>query len=500
MSQEITKLSASDLARAIAGRTISAVEAVDAYIARIEAVNPAVRAVVVPLFDDARKRARQADQVPEAERGPLHGVPVTVKECFDVAGTASTVGVRSRASRRAENDAPLVARLRQSGAIVLGKTNVSQLLMYVETENPVYGVTNNPWNPGRSSGGSSGGEGAIVALRGSALGLGTDVGGSVRVPAHCCGVHALKPTPGRLSVDGTVSVVSSAASAAIPDSGGLLARHVGDLRLALDALSPPGKRPGSDGDVLRIGYYDDNGYFPASPALRRAVQEAAACLRDRGHDVTPFSPPEVPEALDLFMGFLGSDRGATWRALLGGGEVDPRMKDLVDLTGAPDLLRPVLAAALRLGGQPRLARAIRVRCGADADHGAELARRHAEYRSRFASAMAAAKVDVLLCPPSVGPAFRHGSTKDLGPASIAYTSLFNLLAYPAGVVTTTSVRIDETRARPRSRERMMEAARLDDEGSEDLPVGVQVAAAPGREEQVLTVMEILERGSKWTVA
>jgi Asp-tRNA(Asn)/Glu-tRNA(Gln) amidotransferase A subunit family amidase len=111
--------------------------------------------------------------------------------------------------------------------------------------------------------------------------------------------------------------------------------------------------------------------------------------------------------------------------------------------------------------------------------------------------MANAKVDVLLCPPSIGPAFRHGSTKDLGPASITYTSLFNLLAYPAGVVTTTSVRADETTARPRSRERMMEAARLDDEGSEGLPVGVQIVAEPGREDRVLTAMEILERGATW---
>jgi Asp-tRNA(Asn)/Glu-tRNA(Gln) amidotransferase A subunit family amidase len=496
MSQEITKLGAAELARAIAERQISAVEAVDACISRIEAVNPSVNAVVVPLFDDARERARQADRVAASERGPLHGVPVTVKECFDIAGTPSTVGVPSRASHRAESDAPLVARLKRSGAIVLGKTNVSQLLMYVETDNPVYGLTHNPWNKARSSGGSSGGEGAIVALRGSALGLGTDIGGSVRVPAHCCGIHSLKPTPGRLSVDGTVSVIGDNGGAAIPDSGGLLARHVGDLRLALCALSPR-KTPASDGSALRVGYYDDNGYFPASPALRRAVHEAAACLRESGCDVAPFSPPEVPEATDLFMGFFGADRGARWGALLEDGNVDPRMKDLLDLTRAPNLLRPVIAAALRLGGQPRLARAIQVRCADDAKSVAELSRRHADYRARFASAMAAAKVDVLLCPPCIGPAFRHGSTKDLGPASVTYTSLFNLLAYPAGVVTTTSVRADEMTARPRSRERMMEAARLDDEGSEGLPVGVQIVAEPGREDRVLTVMEILERGATW---
>src|SRR5579859_2867699 len=235
-----TSLSAAGLAQAIATRKLSAVEAVDAHIARIEQVNPELNAVVVSLFDDARIRARQADQIPAGERGPLHGVPVTVKECFDVAGTPSTAGLTARAGHRAHTDAPLVAGLRQAGAIILGKTNVSQLLMYVESDNPVYGRTNNPLDLERSPGGSSGGEGAIVAAGGSALGLGTDIGGSVRVPAHSCGIHSLKPTPGRLSVTGTVDIIGQAARTAIPDSGGLLARDVGDLRLALDVLSPPG--------------------------------------------------------------------------------------------------------------------------------------------------------------------------------------------------------------------------------------------------------------------
>src|SRR5216683_5227311 len=270
-----TTLSASQLAQAIAAGELSAVEAVDAHIARIEEVNPRLSAVVVPLFDDARAQAQQADRTPAGARGPLHGVPITVKECFNVAGTPSTAGLTARSGHRAVTDAPLVARFRQAGAIIVGKTNVSQLLMYVESDNPVYGRTNNPWDMERSPGGSSGGEGAIVAAHGSALGLGTDIGGSVRVPAHCCGIHSLKPTPGRLTVSGTVDIVGPAARAAIPDSGGLLARSVADLGLALGVLSPPADGACSLGDI-RVGFYDDDGYFPASPAIRRAVREAAA--------------------------------------------------------------------------------------------------------------------------------------------------------------------------------------------------------------------------------
>ena len=252
---DLTTLSAADLAKAIAAGDLTAVDAVDACIARIEEVNLRLNAVVVPLFDEARTRARQADLTPLRERGPLHGVPVTVKECFDVVGTASTAGLTARSGHRAVADAALVARLRQAGAIILGKTNVSQLLMFVESDNPVYGRTNNPGNVERSAGGSSGGEGAIVAARGSALGVGTDIGGSVRVPAHCCGIHSIKPTPGRLSVDGTVPVVGPAARDAIPNSGGLLARHVADLRLALNVLSPL-PDSGMESRELRIGFYE----------------------------------------------------------------------------------------------------------------------------------------------------------------------------------------------------------------------------------------------------
>jgi Asp-tRNA(Asn)/Glu-tRNA(Gln) amidotransferase A subunit family amidase len=489
-----TMLSASDLAESIAAGNLTAVDAVEAHIARIEQVNPQLNAVVVPLFEQARQQARQADQTPPSQRGPLHGVPVTVKECFDVAGMPSTAGLTARSAHHAESDAPLVARLRQAGAIILGKTNVSQLLMFVETDNPVYGRTNNPLNADRSPGGSSGGEGAIVAARGSALGLGTDIGGSARVPAHSCGIHSIKPTPGRLSVAGTVDIIGAAARDAIPDSAGLLARHVGDLRLALEVLSPT-PQSGLASRELRIGVYEDDGFFPASTAIRRGVREAAATLADRGFRVMPFTPPDVSEALAIFYGLFGSDGGAEWRAQLDGGTADPRIKDLLMLAGLPNLARPVVASLLRMQGQPRLAWTIRATGKADAARVESLIGRRDAYRRAFSSAMTAAGVDVLLCPPCAVPAFRHGTTRELGPASVSYTCLYNLLAYPAGVVSTTSVRQDEVSTRPHSREKMLETARSIDEGSAGLSCGVQVAAGPGREEAVLSVMAALEEST-----
>ena len=263
----LTDLSASELARLIAVRQVSATEAVKAHIRRIEELDGRVNAVVVPMFEEALSEAAKADGM-SAQGRPLHGVPVTVKECFHVKGTASTIGLDSKRDHRANEDAELVSRLKAAGAIVVAKTNVPQLLIYVEADNPLYGRTNNPWNLARSPGGSSGGEGAAVAAGYGALGLGTDIGGSVRIPAHFCGVQSLKPTPGKLSLRGTEDELQFS-HIAIADAAGPLARTVADLRLAMSVLGAAVTETSVKG--LRVGFYVDDGYFPASAAVRRAV-------------------------------------------------------------------------------------------------------------------------------------------------------------------------------------------------------------------------------------
>ncbi len=191
-----TDWSAAQIARRVARREVSALEVVQAHIARIEAVNGRLNAVVVPRFDEARTEAAAADdRLARGEPiGPLHGVPITVKECFHLAGTPASIGLARRQHELSADDGLLVARLRKAGAIVLGKTNLPQLMIWHESDNPVYGRTNNPWDLGRTPGGSTGGEAAIIAARGSPLGLGNDLGGSIRVPCHFCGIHGFKPT------------------------------------------------------------------------------------------------------------------------------------------------------------------------------------------------------------------------------------------------------------------------------------------------------------------
>jgi fatty acid amide hydrolase len=221
----LTELGAAELARLIASGAVSSREVVAARIARIAAVNPKLNAVVAPRFEEALAEAAAADaaQARGESRGPLHGVPVTLKECFDLAGTPSTFGLPQRATHRATADDPYVVRLRRAGAIVLGKTNVPQLLLYIESDNPVYGRTSNPWNLDRTPGGSSGGEGAIIAAGGSPLGLGSDLGGSIRFPAHFCGIHGLKPTSGRLNF---LNKVLLPGMEGVRDQAGPLARRV----------------------------------------------------------------------------------------------------------------------------------------------------------------------------------------------------------------------------------------------------------------------------------
>src|SRR6266705_4898020 len=196
------------------------------------------RGIAARLFsaEEAMAAAKAADQGDAAAGQTLYGVPVTVKESFDVLGTASTAGLVGWAARLESDDAELVRRLRAAGAIVTAKSHVSQLLLYAESDNPLYGRSNNPWDLARTPGGSSGGEAALVAAFASPLGLGTDFGGSIRVPAHFCGICGLRATPGRLSMAGTAGQVLFGHVPTLPDSAGPIARTVADLKLAMDVL------------------------------------------------------------------------------------------------------------------------------------------------------------------------------------------------------------------------------------------------------------------------
>lgn len=504
-----TTLSARALAERIARGEVSAIEAVEAHIARIEAVNARLNAVVVKRYDEARAEARAADErrARGEPLGPLHGVPITVKELLDLAGTPSTFGIPRRKVTLATADDPYVARMRAAGAIVLGKTNVPQLLLYIESDSPAYGRTSNPWALDRATGGSSGGQAAIIAAGGSPLGLGTDIGGSLRNPATFCGIASLKPTAGRVPDSGRYSV--HVGQRAIVSQVGPMTRRVDDLLLGLEVLNggrdPDVEPPMPLGDPaevnvarLRVAYYGDDGTFAVAPGVRRAVVEAAGMLAGRGAQVTEWRPPEAERALHLWLSIIGADGGKHYKRILRGGKVDPRI-------GANLLLlrrsRPTLAIMrgwLRLTGQRGLADLVSSFGRKDAMHYFELVEAQMAYQRKFAQALDADEggpFDVILCPAAPVPALHHSDSRFIATAG-AYDVLYNVLGYPAGVVPVTRVRPGEDVPRKRTVDLMQRAARRAEIGSAGLPIGVQVVARPWREHVALAVMLAIEEAAR----
>lgn len=508
-TSDITTLGASELAARIATGDLSAVEAVEAQIARIERVNPELNAVVVKRYDAARAEAREADahRASGAPLGPLHGVPITVKESLDVAGLPSTFGLPSRAKSLASADERHVARLRQAGAIVLGKTNVAQMLFYFESDNPLYGRTNNPWNRDRTPGGSSGGEAAIIAAGGSPLGIGTDLGGSLRVPATFCGLASLKPTAGRTPDPGRHS--APLGQQAIASQVGVLARQVADVALGTAIISAdPAPGVPALGDPtrvdlsrLRVAYFTDDGTFAVAPAVRRAVREAAEVLRGHGAQVTAWSPPAVDLALGLAIGIFAADGARFFKETLGRDKAAPQIAQLMLLGGRSRRTLAVLSGLLRLIGQPSLARGLGVFGHRDTTNYWKLVEAQQDYRARFLAALdrdAGGPFDLLLSPGCALPAFTHGATRDVVTAG-AYTMLYNLLGYPAGIAPFTRVRPEEEVGRTPSRDMVERTALKVEQSSAGLPVGVQVAARPWQDHLALAAMAAIEAAARTRV-
>src|SRR5215470_6014315 len=235
---EIWQLLATELAQRIARKQLSSAEVVDAHLARIEAVNPALNAVVHVLADEAQSAAALADRrLASGEKlGPLHGVPFTVKENIDMAGLPTTWGVPGLAQAVVPADAPVVERMRAAGAIPIGRTNLPDMALRVHTVSSLHGLTRNPWHPGRTAGGSSGGEASALASGMSPIGLGNDLGGSLRNPANACDVASIRPSAGRVPDAGFVPTQEHLLAVQLMNVQGPMARRVADVRLGLCVL------------------------------------------------------------------------------------------------------------------------------------------------------------------------------------------------------------------------------------------------------------------------
>ena len=445
---ELTSFSATTLARFIRTNLVSSVAVVDAHLARLEAANPKLNAVVQLQAEAARHQARAADEaVSRGERlGPLHGVPITLKDSLDTAGMVSTWGTMGRADFTPEHDATVVARLRTAGAIILGKTNTPEFTLAGITDNDVYGRTNNPYDVERSPAGSSGGAGAILAAGGSALDLGSDTGGSIRMPSHYCGIAGIKPTSARVPRTGHAISFDVGALDAFTQIGPM-ARHVEDLGLTLSLIAgPDGHDPavipaplGDPQDVsvrdLRAAFYTDNGIKSPSPDTVSTVRAAASVLADHGVTVTEDRPQSVSDAERLWYSLYLADGGAWIRRLIHAAGTE-------HMSSALDWMQTAQPVSLTEFTQ-------------------EMSRWNV-YRSEMLRFMQ--PYDVLLCPVSATPATRHDDPD--GP-DFTYTFAHNLTGWPGAVVRCGT-------------------------SAEGLPIGVQIVARPWREDVALAVAQYLE--------
>jgi amidase len=314
MTTELWRHSAVELATAIAAREVSSREVVDAHLARIEAVNPSLNAIVRVLADEAADRALAAgDSV-----GPLHGVPITVKENIDLAGTATTNGVPAFKDAVAPIDAPVVQRMRAAGAIPIGRTNLPDFGLRVHTDSALHGLTLNPWNPNVTAGGSSGGEASAIASGMSPLGLGNDIGGSLRNPAHCCGISSIKPSTGVVPSATVIPPEVMSASAQLMAVEGVMARRMADVRSGLLAVAGVDSRdpvsvPAVLSDVptdrpLRIALMaDPAGGNPTDPGVVAAVRRAAEALAALGHEIVEAAPSTYVASIALWSELLMGD-------------------------------------------------------------------------------------------------------------------------------------------------------------------------------------------------
>jgi Asp-tRNA(Asn)/Glu-tRNA(Gln) amidotransferase A subunit family amidase len=444
----MTNLSASEIAAKIRAGELSPVDVVEAHIARIEALNEALNAVVTPTFERARREAAHAAASPPM--GPLHGVPITIKDSFDLAGVRSTCGLTARADHYPESDAVAVARLRAAGAIVLGKTNTPDNCWDQETRNLLFGRTNNPHNVRRTVGGSTGGEAAIIAAGGSPLGIGSDIAGSIRMPAAFTGIVGLRPTSGLVPEAGFWP--ESLGRFQDLNALGPMARTVEDVALAFAVLNQQEPEPLDLGALAgkKVAYWFDDGVLPSSGAVRGGVWQVVQNLRAAGMMVVAAAPPARRMAGLGWLAYLGQYERELAGAGFGNGVAWSPFDELRRTLRGQGRVHPgALAYWLLSDGGSRLLNAL----------GIDSTRWRNELRAQFLELVGEGGVAVCPIFPTTAP--RHDWAVPTAALTLHYQVWVNLAGLPG-----LSVPVGRNR--------------------KGMPVGVQIVGAPGAERTVLT--------------
>jgi len=455
-----------ETARMIRRGEVRAADVVDAAIARIEEVNPALNALVAKRYEAARREAADADRRAAAggDLPPLLGVPCTIKEAFALEGMPNTSGLVARVGAPARRDAVTVRRLRDAGAIPLGVTNVSELCMWMESDNRVYGLTRNPYDPARTVGGSSGGEAALLGAGAAPFGLGSDVGGSIRIPAFFCGVFGHKPTGGLVPNRGQFPDASNEGSRYL--CTGPMCRYAADLMPLLGIMAGPDPEdprtlPWRLGDPdrvspkgLRVHVVPDNGRLPVSSCLRAAQGRAADALAARGALVEERPVEGLRRSLEIWSSMMSLAGGPSFKSLMGGGPEVLAARELLRWTaGRSAHTLPAIGLGLFESLEALAPR-----------RSARWLRRGLALRRELSDLLG--DDGLLLYPPYPTPAPRHGAAL-LPPWQWQYTAVFNTLELP---VTQVPLGLDRR----------------------GLPLGVQVVASHGRDHLSIAAARWLE--------
>ncbi|KAJ8095263.1 hypothetical protein PM082_010486 [Marasmius tenuissimus] len=499
-----------------------AVQVVEAYIARAAVAHAQTNCATEILFESALKRAKELDDeyaTTKRLRGPYHGVPFSLKDQYDVTGYDSTIGFTQWANNPAKKDAAIVEGLIQMGGIPIIKTNVPQTMFSFECNNPLWGRTLNPHNDAYTCGGSSGGEAALLALDGAVFGVGSDIGGSLRMPTSYCGIYALKPTAGRLSRTGARS--PSSGDSGIQVTMGPMGRCVEDLDLFCrslfgrsDGYTDYTLVPAPFRDIelpkkLRFGYYTSDGFTKASPANKRAVMETIEALRKEGHDCIEIADFNfATEATTIFMGLTSSDGYRKLTSHLG---PDPMEKTIwLPVYGSriPGLIRGAAAWVVEnVLGDSRFVSILRAARSKTFGEWSDFSVKRNEFIQEFYDKVwRKHELDGVIAPVQSLPQMPHGGAAELNVLA-SCTMLYNLVDSPVGVLPVTTVdpsldALDKewTECGPEAGSVMVHKLMYKDakqkfynpEALKGMPVGVQIVGRRFEDEKVLAMMSVVD--------
>ncbi|CAG9313380.1 unnamed protein product [Blepharisma stoltei] len=509
----ILSLTALELAAAIKEKKFTCLEAVATYIGRAYDLGRKLELTAEEPFEEALDLAKAHDEMllqnPE-NCGPLHGVPVSIKDHFSQIGCTSSSGCAWRLDLPDEVDCLLLELLKDAGAIPFIRSNVPQGMLWIESSNDIYGTAKNPWNKNHTTGGSSGGEAGLVACRASPLGLGSDIGGSIRIPSTFCGVYGLKPTPGRVSNIGVraahpgdieplaylIGITSGPIGRCVDDLKAVMEcfcvekQYKRDLSLAPIPFNHNMYNEAAASKNLKIGYFYDLEQFESAPCIKNAIRECKEALEKLGHTLIEIKIPNSIQAVKLYKDGFNCHGNKVLREMLQG-ETPQYYYRIVEFLNDKYYLKPFFRLLLKLFNSPRVLRALELKDNATPAEYIDLFRAINSYKTTFSKYWNSLGLDAVICPAYATVAPPHTKTVEIFDA-LDYCMFWNVVEYPSGIVPVRLVEENETNFESEINDLFTRSAKKIMAVSAGMPIGIQIAGKPYHDEVVLGVMKQVE--------